>query len=174
MVLGDLFERLIDAIGLSGADGEIVVALLALLLIVVGIAILLLVLFGKWARTVDAGESRLLPTLAEDVLDGDLRHVYEHTLVLDRLVAEHFPVLASDTGTPLGRRVRKFVVRVQASRFAGGRNTRGEPSQKEARLEEVDQLVQAAVEQLGAEVASSSSAERASQLLDELDDQVRL
>lgn len=177
MVLGDLLDRLAEAAGLSSATSEIIVMLLAMLLIVIGIAIVMVVLFGKWARTIDAGESRLLPTLVEDVLDADLREIYERTLMLDALVAEYFSGLADATGTELGRRVRKFLVRVQASRFAARRQTgrqhrRGEPSEMEARLEEVDMLVGDAVERLGADQDSSSSADDAARLLEELGDKL--
>lgn len=139
--MSELLDNLIAQAG--GLD--LVGVLLGMVLIVVGAAILMVVLLGQMsARTPDAA-SRLLPTLAEDVLDDELQQIYRQTLWLDALIARHHAPLGGPTGTELGRRVRRELVALQAERFAA-KNARGEHPVGDARLEELRDVVEQACE----------------------------
>ncbi|MGM0554778.1 MAG: hypothetical protein ACQEVA_00180 [Myxococcota bacterium] len=61
--------------------------------------------------------SKLLPLLAQDTLDPDLRAVYQKSLYLDALIADVAPTLASQTGTELGRKTRRELLAIEARRF---------------------------------------------------------
>ncbi len=174
--MDDLLVQLGQAGGLSPETAHLVTAILAVLLIMVGATLLIVVLFGRWAHTVEQEvDTHLLPTLAEDVLDIDLQRIYRRTLELDALVDEHFEGLASATGTELGRSVRQFVVGLQAERFAAredSRTQRGEPSQREARLDEVCAVLDEALERLGPRGAAPSSAAEAARTLEALEERL--
>lgn len=156
--MNDLLIHLGEAGGLSAQTAQLVTAFLAILLILVGAVILIIMLFGKWARAIEAeNDSRLLPMLAEDVLDVDLQRLYRQSLDLDDRVAKFFPTIASPTGTALGRKARKFAVGLQSGRFSARQNGRGEPPAKEARLAEVRAVIEEALERVDAEGRVPSS-----------------
>ncbi|QDG50978.1 hypothetical protein FIV42_09590 [Persicimonas caeni] len=175
--MNDLLVHLGEAGGLSAPTAQLIAAILAILLIMVGAVLLIITLFGKWARAIEnETDSRLLPTLAEDVLDADLQRIYRKSLMLDDQIAECFPTIASATGTELGRKARKFVVGLQATRFAaaqGLQSRRGEPSDMEARLERVGAVIEEALERLGVEGSAPSSPAEARQMLEALSEKLR-
>jgi hypothetical protein len=186
-VMGDLVEHLSDLIGISAESAGLVIAALAILLIVVGCALLIVTVFGKWASTLEADtSSRLLPTLVEDVLDSDLQHIYRQSLLVDSRVADSFDNLAEPTGTELGRSARQYVVRLQAQRFAARQagspsiktgspsnkagsasNKTGEPLGEGARLDEVAAMLEAALERLPLDQSGSAPEAEAERILEE-------
>lgn len=178
--MNDLLVHLGEAAGLSAQTTQLVAAFLAVLLIMVGAVLLIIMLFGKWARAIEREtDSRLLPTLAEDVLDTDLRRIYSQSLVLDERIAKFFPTIASPTGTQFARRVRKFVVSLQATRFAARhahknahKNARSEPPAKEARLAEVRAVIEEALERIDAEGRAPSSPAEARRVLEALSEKL--
>ncbi len=142
--MNDLFAQVAG----SGLHVDLVVALLSVVLIVVGATLLLTVLTTRMLARAQAGsaDSRLLPTLAEEVLDDDLRAAYQRSMWLDTLIAQHFPELGDPTGTELGRQVRKWLVRLQAQRFAGAPTQQGEPAGQQTRLAEIDAVLDQALD----------------------------
>lgn len=61
--------------------------------------------------------SKLLPLLAQDTLDPDLRAIYQKSLYLDALITDVAPSLTTPTGTELGRRVRRALLSIESSRY---------------------------------------------------------
>ena len=96
---------------------------LGALVLAVGAALLLVSLLS-----LDRGEdspmrdwqmvSKLLPLLAQDTLDPDLRAIYQKSLYLDALIADVAPSLTTPTGTELGREVRRALLSVESRRFS--------------------------------------------------------
>jgi hypothetical protein len=68
--------------------------------------------------------SKLLPLLAQDTLDPDLRAIYQKSLYLDALIRDVAPSLTSNTGTKLARDTRRELLGIEARRFraASGRD----------------------------------------------------
>lgn len=64
--------------------------------------------------------SKLLPLLAQDTLDKDLRAVYQKSLYLDALIADVAPALTTPTGTELGREIRRELLAIEAKRYRDG------------------------------------------------------
>jgi hypothetical protein len=138
-------------------------AILGVLCVIVGLYMLLAISMRGRGSGGGLDAHRLMPTLAEDVLDEDLGRIYRRSLWLDAQllsaresrVGDGSPgdTLSATTPSALGRAIRRLLVRTQAERFArrcgeaGGRSadpmnarmthitkSKGEPPESETRL----------------------------------------
>ncbi len=186
--MSELLDKVLRSLGvdLTATDVEFVAAIVGIVLIVIGVMVVATHILDHFSRasaaySATSASSRLLPTLAEDVLDEDLQDVYAKTLWLDALVAEyaaehaaeypaeHAAELSSPTGCRLGRAVRRYLVGEQARRFkatqTGQRKKDEPPKHKEARLDRVEAALDEAI---GAVEAQPTRAEPLADLLERL------
>lgn len=124
-------------------------ALFGLALMVVGALLIALAARAIGRRILRRGRrSRLVPALAEEVLDGDLQKLYRHSRRLDAALAEgDGSNRSSETGSPFGRAVRRYLVTLQVERHAARRRRRdgkgADPPDE--RLEQVADLLDEAL-----------------------------
>lgn len=130
-----IVDAIENTLGLSPPQGAILGVLIGMLMVVLSMGVIARLLASLRPEQAYGGQ-QLMPTLAEEVLDADLRAIYRRSLRLDArlfnalhalpdedLGARQAPALAGaarvgETGSALGRALRKLVLSVQAARFA--------------------------------------------------------
>lgn len=147
----EALQKLVSLAGLElgGLQIDELASVLGALLIVIGVLILAYFALGRLSSETEKPRgSRLLPTLAEDVLDADLRRVYRQSLWLDALAAKRLDAGESTTGSRLGRNARRALVDLQIRRYSARQTQRGEPPQNEARLADIQNALLEAIDAL--------------------------
>lgn len=119
----ELGEAVAQGLGWVPALAGLVMGLLGVLVLLGGAALLVYVMLciasTRMRRASDV--PKLLPTLVETVLDEDLRRAYRRSVRLDELLLGAGGT-GRGQGSELGRALRKWIVCVQAERFAPGAN----------------------------------------------------
>jgi|GEM_PF-6724596 len=130
-----ILEAIEKALGLSPPNGAIAGVVIGMLMVLLAM-VLIARLLASLHYDEEEGGQQLMPTLAEEVLDADLRAIYRRSLRLD---ARLFNALhawpegnpdpggaptpagsprVGETGSALGRALRKLLLSMQAMRFA--------------------------------------------------------
>lgn len=159
----DILETSAEMLGLSPPNAAILAVLVGMLMVVLGL-VAITRLLGALRNGEGFGPHQLMPTLAEEVLNPDLGAIYHRSLRLDARLfnalhawpeghpdARDMPTLpgpprAGETGSALGRALRKLLLRIQAMRFARRadgefRASKNKPPRAEACLELMNQVL---------------------------------
>src|SRR5690554_2680562 len=127
-----IVEAIEEVLGLSPPNAAIAGVLVGMLMVVLGLVVITRLLTSLQNGEGD-GDHHLMPTLAEEVLDADLVAIYRRSLRFDaRLFNALYawpegsplptmpagPPRVGETGSALGRAIRKLLLSIQAQRFA--------------------------------------------------------
>ena len=171
-LLAQIPERLADLAGTSQWPGWW--ALVAGVLIVLGTSIVLLIAASSWLERVRAEhESDLLPTLARDVLDADLRKRYHRSLELDDRAASRLQAALDEGGTAVAKKIRRTLIQTQARRFEALRSGNDPPANTAPKLNEIDDLLEEAAAVLDApDSPDRALQEKLEALADQIDERL--